>query len=172
MFLFSDLRAAFINNLWEILSRSQCCLPFHTGNREGVQQTVPISAGPQRLRTPMTHFKKKKTKQFALGSAGSPGWDFPEATSTMASPAFLMWEFCYSSWIHQKFQDMERGWPFLKCLWQRKGEWGWEWKSKKSRKREQELKSVKKSRLVFRMNLWKEKWRINELKGEKRVTRK
>lgn len=39
MLLFSDHQAAFINNLWEILSRSQCCLPFHSGNRQGVQQS-------------------------------------------------------------------------------------------------------------------------------------
>lgn len=47
MFLFSDCPSAFINNSWEILSRSQCCLPFRSGNRQGVQQSQypPVPRG-------------------------------------------------------------------------------------------------------------------------------
>lgn len=50
--------------------------------------TDPISASPQRLIILMTHIERKS--QAALGSQGVQGWDFPEATSALPSPAFLM----------------------------------------------------------------------------------
>ena len=160
MFLFSDCPAAFISNSWEILSRSQGCLPLCPGNRQGVQQT-------QYLQSPEANYaddKRWKKNPSCIWVTGSPRVGFSRGHQCPALSCFSDGENFvpahrstgnFGIWNLVALSQVSVAENRVEGKWIRRAE---------SRT---DLKTLKQSTLAFWMNLWKEK-EIGNLKMERR----